>query len=85
MPSEKSARTAETKRLKNRRIRSATRTSMAKAANILQNGEGPDVEAGVVQAIRALDSAVTKGIIHPNNAARRKSRLMAKLNAQGKS
>ena len=85
MPSEKSARTAETKRLKNRRIRSATRTSMAKAANILQNGEGPDVEAVVVQAIRALDSAVTKGIIHPNNAARRKSRLMAKLNAQGKS
>ena len=85
MPSEKSARTAETKRLRNRKIRSATRTSMAKAANILQNGEGPGVEAAVVQAIRALESAVTKGIIHPNNAARRKSRLMAKLNAQGKS
>ena len=32
------------------------------------------------QAIKALDKAAAKGIIHPNNAARRKSRLMARLN-----
>jgi hypothetical protein len=35
----------------------------------------------VAQAISALDKAAEKGIIHPNNAARRKSRLMAKANA----
>ena len=34
----------------------------------------------VVAAIRALDKAVNKGVIHRNNAARRKSRLMKKLN-----
>jgi hypothetical protein len=31
--------------------------------------------------MRALDSAVTKGVLHPNNAARRKSRLILKYNA----
>ena len=34
----------------------------------------------VVVAISSLDKAAEKGIIHPNNAARRKSRLMKKLN-----
>ena len=41
-------------------------------------GEGPEA---VTAAISALDKAAEKGIIHPNNAARRKSRLMAKVNA----
>jgi small subunit ribosomal protein S20 len=35
----------------------------------------------VAHAVKLLDGAVTKGIIHRNNAARKKSRLMAKLNA----
>jgi len=34
----------------------------------------------VVAAISSLDRAAAKGVIHPNNAARRKSRLMKKLN-----
>jgi small subunit ribosomal protein S20 len=34
------------------------------------------------QAISAIDRAAKKGVIHPNNAARRKSRLMKKLNQQ---
>jgi small subunit ribosomal protein S20 len=38
-------------------------------------------EAEVREAIRTLDKAAVKGIIHKNNAARRKSRLMKKLNA----
>jgi hypothetical protein len=42
------------------------------------DGNGPEA---VTAAISALDKAVEKGIIHPNNAARRKSRLMAKVNA----
>jgi hypothetical protein len=40
-----------------------------------------DGTAAVAAAISALDKAAEKGIIHPNNAARRKSRLMAKANA----
>ena len=85
MPSEKTARSAERKRIRNRRIRSATRTMVAKSAVALQNREPGDATSAVAEAVRALDKAVTRGIIHPNNAARRKSRLMAKLNALGTS
>ena len=81
MPSEKSARSSERKRLRNRRIRSATRTIIARAVTTLQRGGPQDTEPAVIRAVRALDKAVTKGIIHRNNAARKKSRLMAKLNA----
>ena len=81
MPSEKTARSAERKRIRNRSIRSATRTMVAKAATGLQRGEPQNAEPAVTQAVRALDKAVTKGIIHRNTAARKKSRLMAKLNA----
>jgi small subunit ribosomal protein S20 len=38
-------------------------------------------EAEVLKAIRALDKAAAKGVIHKNNAARRKSRLMAHFNS----
>ena len=41
-------------------------------------GDGPEA---VQAAISALDKAAEKGIINPNNAARRKSRLMTKVNA----
>ena len=81
MPSEKSARSSERKRIRNRKVRSATRTQVGKAVNALKGGEAQDAELQVAQAVRALDKAATKGIIHGNNAARRKSRLMAKLNA----
>ena len=82
MPSEKTARAAERKRIRNRRIITATRTMVGKGVSALQKGEPQDMEPAVLGAVRALDKAVTKGIIHRNNAARRKSRLMAKLNAR---
>jgi small subunit ribosomal protein S20 len=65
----------------NRRSRSETKTLVQRASEIaLGRGEGDGPEA-VTAAISALDKAAEKGIIHPNNAARRKSRLMAKVNA----
>ena len=81
MPAEKTARNAERKRLRNRSVRSATRTTIGKAADALKGGEPEEAEASVAQAIRALDSAASKGIFHPNNVARKKSRMMSKLNA----
>lgn len=81
MPSERSARVLERKSLRNRPIRTATRTYVKKAQETIAKG---DLEASVEstnQAIKVLDKAVTKGVIHKNNAARRKSRLMAKLNS----
>jgi small subunit ribosomal protein S20 len=65
----------------NRRTRSEAKTLVQRASSIALGrveGDGPDV---VRAAISALDHAAEKGIIHPNNAARRKSRLMAKVNA----
>ncbi len=80
MPSQKSARVSERKRIRNRSVRSFTRTMVAKAGTAIRQGQVEEGEAAVLQAIRALDKANKKGVIHDNNAARRKSRLMAKLN-----
>ena len=80
MPSEKSARKSEKRRLRNRHTRSTTRTIIGKALDAVQRKDSDAAEPAIGQAIRILDRAVTKGLIHKNNAARRKSRLMAKLN-----
>ena len=65
----------------NRRTRSEAKTLVLHASEIaLGRAEGDGPEA-VAAAISALDKAAEKGIIHPNNAARRKSRLMTKVNA----
>lgn len=77
----KRVRQALRRRAVNRRTRSAAKTLVQQATSIAlgrMEGDGP---AAVVAAVSALDKAAEKGIIHPNNAARRKSRLMAKANA----
>ena len=81
MPAEKTARNAERKRIRNRSVRSATRTILGKAGDALREGQQEEAAAPVAQAVRALDSATNKGVIHRKNASRKKSRLMAKLNA----
>ena len=63
-------------------VRSATRTFVRKAEAEITTGESNPLADVVRQAISALDRAAKKGVIHPNNAARRKSRLMKKLNRQ---
>ena len=83
MPNTRSAkkmvRVAERRRLRNRSVKSAVRTYVRKAERAVAGGSDAAPTA-VVAAIRALDKAATKGVIHRNNAARRKSRLMKKLN-----
>jgi small subunit ribosomal protein S20 len=61
-------------------VRSAARTSITKARSLIAADAMPDAEAAVRQAVSVLDKAQEKGIIHANNAARRKSRLMARYN-----
>ena len=80
MPSKRSARVVERKSLRNRPIRSATRTYVKKAQDAIGTGDSEAAVESTNQAIKVLDKAATKGIIHRNTAARRKSRLMAKLN-----
>jgi small subunit ribosomal protein S20 len=77
----KRARQSLRRRAVNRRTRSQAKTLVQHANDIaLGQGDGDGPEA-VAAAISALDKAAERGIIHPNNAARRKSRLMAKVNA----
>ena len=80
MPAEKTERAQERRRIVNRRVRSSSRTAVKKAYRLLNDGEQTEAEAAVGKAVSALDRAVTKNVIHRNNAARRKSRLMKRLN-----
>jgi small subunit ribosomal protein S20 len=80
----KQVRVTERRRLRNKSIRSLVKTNITKAERLIFSGELESARAAVVATISSLDRAAEKGIIHPNNAARRKSRLMKKLNeAQG--
>ena len=77
----KRIRSNNRKRIRNRIVRTQTRSAIRVAREAETPEEG---RAATVAAISALDSAAQKGVIHPNNAARRKSRLMkhlAELNA----
>jgi small subunit ribosomal protein S20 len=77
---QKSVRVAERKRLRNKSVRSLCKTTITKAEGLIFSGELEVARQAVVAAISALDKAAEKGVIHPNNAARRKSRLLKKLN-----
>jgi small subunit ribosomal protein S20 len=65
--------------LRNASIRSALRTTIKKFKQSLAAGQ-EDMEEKLRLALRALDKATTKGIIHKNTAARKKSRLMGEFN-----
>ena len=84
MPVSKSAqkqvRVSERRRLRNKSVSSLCKTNITKAEKLIFSGELELAQKAVVAAITSLDKAAEKGIIHPNNAARRKSRLMKKLN-----
>ena len=74
----KRVRSSERRRIRNRFIRSSTRTYIKKARVGISSGTAD--EPTIKQALKSLDRAVAKGIIHKNNAARRKSRLMKQYN-----
>ena len=78
---QKQARVDEKRRLRNKSIRSLCKTNTTKAQRLISSGELEPAREAVVTAITSLDKAAEKGVIHPNNAARRKSRLMKKLNS----
>jgi small subunit ribosomal protein S20 len=71
----------EKRRLRNRYARGITRAALTEAREAIQAGDIENSEATVSAALSALDKAAQKGILHKNNAARRKSRLMKKLAA----
>ena len=84
MPSSKSVekrvRGAEKKQLRNKAVRSEVKTSITKAEGLIFSGELEAAREAVTSAISSLDKAAEKGVLKSNSAARRKSRLMKKLN-----
>ena len=78
--SQKEARMAERRQLRNKSIRSQCKTNITQAERLIFLGDLESAQRAVIAATSSLDKAAEKGVIHPNNAARRKSRLMEKLN-----
>jgi len=85
MPNIKSAikrvKTNDKRRMLNASQKSALRTAVKAADVALANNEVETAKAAVANASKKLDKAVTKGLVHKNAAARKKSRLATKLNA----
>ena len=77
----KQMRVSAKKRAANRATRSLTKSSITRAEKLIFAGDAEKAQPAVTKAISVLDKTVGKGVIHRNNAARRKSRLMKKLNA----
>lgn len=84
MPHTKSAkkalRVSQRRRDQNKPVRSQVKTYVKKAEQLISGNELESAREAVKRAMAALDKAAQKGVIQPNNAARRKSRLMKKLN-----
>jgi small subunit ribosomal protein S20 len=76
----KQARASLRRAAANRAVRSAVKTRIVKARKALEDSPEAAAEAALT-AISSLDRAASKGVLHRNNAARRKSRLMQKLTA----
>jgi small subunit ribosomal protein S20 len=79
---EKRMRQEQRRRMFNRITKSVVKTNITKARQAIASPDltGEQTDDAVRAAIRELDKAAKKGVIHKNNAARRKSRLMKQLN-----
>jgi small subunit ribosomal protein S20 len=73
----KRIRANERKHVRNRTVRSAVRTRITRARRALLGADTANTPELVLAAVRELDRAAEKGILHRNNAKRRKSRLMS--------
>jgi small subunit ribosomal protein S20 len=76
---EKAARGSIKRHLRNKSIRSQVKTDITAAEKLIFAGDVEAARKAVTTAVSALDKAAAKTIIHANNAARRKSRLLKKL------
>lgn len=84
MPISPSARKAQRvslrKQVLNRPVRSLVRTEVNKAQDAILKSDVGSAEVAVAGAVKSLDKAAQKGVIHPSNAARHKSRLVREFN-----
>jgi len=67
--------------LKNRMIKSRTKTAMRKVIEATEAKDAQAAKAALVTAVKTIDKAASKGVYHKNNAARKKSKLTKMVNA----
>lgn len=77
---EKRMRQTVTRTARNRRIKSMVKTTMRRFEEAIQSGDRELAQSRLIAAIRQIDQAAAKGILHKNTAARKKSRLTRLFN-----
>jgi small subunit ribosomal protein S20 len=77
----KRMRQSEKRRVRNAAVRTSVRTAVKTTRTSLAAASVEEARASLARAIQLLDRAVTKGVVHKNAAARKKSRLTRQLNA----
>jgi small subunit ribosomal protein S20 len=75
----KRIRSSERKRERNLKFRSRAKTHIKNARTHMAQGDLAAARREAENAVKVLDKAASKGILHPKNVARRKSRLMQRL------
>jgi len=80
LPAKKTGRQQIKRAVRTRGDRTETRSAIAKALRSVESGDVAEAEIDVHNALSTLDRAVQKGILHKNNADRRKSRMAVRLN-----
>jgi len=76
----KRIRQAERRRIRNQMVKSRVKTLIKRARLLIESGDLEQARLSVGDAISALDRAAERGVLHRNNAARRKSRLIKRYN-----
>lgn len=69
----KRVKVTESKTLQNKMFKSALKTSIKKFKSAVESGDKALAQAAYVNAVAMVDKAVNKGVLHENNAARKKS------------
>jgi small subunit ribosomal protein S20 len=77
----KSLRQSKKRRARNLRVKTPLLSSIKAAKKLAESKKIEEAKAAVLKTVKMLDRAAAKGIIKKNTAARKKSRLMKKLNA----
>ncbi len=81
LQAKKRARQAEKRRVHNVSLRSRMRTYLKNVVAGIESGDASKAQEAFLKAVPIIDSAVIKGLIHKNKAARSKSRLNTKIRA----
>ena len=81
LSAEKRARQSVKRNLRNRSVESGVKTVLKKVETALNTGNREDAGKALLQAVKALNKAASKGVVHRNTASRNISRLTKKVNA----